>query len=454
MGIQRRSLFKAGALGFGGLATGAVLSGCGNNEGSLGDDSQPTATGANGAVTAITVATATTPWLDGYKAIIAEYEKATGVKVTLRDFPFDGLQTQQVNAIQQQSNAFDVFQVNEGWVGQFYSQGWLRPLKEIDPDFAWDDGIADFDGLSRWDEERQSTSPDGEVVALPLNGNIHVLAYRKDIYDELGLTPPTTWDEAITNGKAAMEAGLSKYGYVTRGQGAPGGNSVTFDFSCVLHSYGAEWINDPGTDWTSSIATPEGEAAMAKYLELLEIGPANPQTIDQAAVIAAIQSGDALQGHMVVAVAPQFEDPDKSNVVGKIGYAEVPGGPKGPRPISGAWTFGVPTGLPDDRSKAALHFMQWITSKEAQTSWAQKGGVITRADVLDAIGDDQPQLAAMRDSLPDVHQGIRYPFGQAVLQSTEVNLNKIVAGQSGITDGLKAISDDIDAAVSKAGLGK
>ena len=47
---------------------------------------------------------------------------------------------------------------------------------------------------------------------------------------------------------------------------------------------------------------------MAKYLELLKLGPANPQTVDQAGVIAAMQSGDALQGHMVVSIAPQLED--------------------------------------------------------------------------------------------------------------------------------------------------
>ncbi|WP_077685734.1 extracellular solute-binding protein [Tessaracoccus aquimaris] len=456
MEFQRRSFLRAGLIGAGGLATGALVTACGNNDGMMGESAAPTSSGGGGggsAVKAITVATATTPWLDSYKAIVAEYEKATGVKVTLQDFPFDGLQTQQITAMQQGSNAFDVFQINEGWVGQFYGQSWMRPLKEIDPSFEWDPGIAEFDGLGRWDSKLQITSADGEVVALPLNGNIHILAYRKDLYDKMGLKPPTTWDEAIANGKRAVQEGLCKYGYVTRGQGAPGGNSVTFDFSAVLHSYGAEWIDNPGTDWTSGITTPAAEEAAAKYQELLALGPANPQTIDQAAVIAAMQSGDALQGHMVVAIAPQLENQDKSNVAGMIGYAPVPAGPERRSPISGAWTFGVPAGLPDDRAKAGLDFMKWITSKEAQTSWAKGGGVITRSDVLDEVGSEIPQLGAMRDSLADVHQGIRFPFGHALLASTEVNLNKIVAGQSSIPDGFKVIADDTAKAVTEAGLG-
>ena len=55
--------------------------------------------------------------------------------------------------------------------------------------------------------------------------------------------------------------------------------------------------------------------------------------------------------------------------------------------------------------------------------------------------------------LADVHQGIRFPFGHALLASTEVNLNKIVAGQSSIPDGFKVIADDTAKAVTEAGLG-
>lgn len=449
MGIQRRSVLTMGAVGLGSLATGGLLTACGNNTGTLGGGSAPS---SGSKVTEIVVATATTPWLDGYKAIVAEYEKASGVKVTLKPFPFDGLQTQQVNAIQQKSNAFDVFQINEGWVGQFYGQGWLTPLKEIDPAFSWDNGIASYDGLSRWDSKRQVTAESGEIVALPLNGNIHVLAYRKDIYDKLGLQPPTTFQQAIENGKRAVQAGLCKFGYVTRGQGSAGTISVTFDFSAVLHGDGVEWVKKPGEDWTPMIATPEAEAAMSTYLDLLKLGPANPQTIDQAAVIAAMQSGDALQGHMVVAIAPQLEDPNKSKVAGQIGYAVVPGGSAGPRPVSGAWTFGVPVGLPHDRALAALDFMKWITGREAQTTWGKSGGIITRSDVLGEIGSSQPHLAAVQKSLPYVHQGVRFTFGPKMLQSTDVNLNKIVAGQSSISDGLKQIASDITAAVKDAGL--
>lgn len=451
--ISRRTALMAA---FAGITAPALASCSSNNQGSLGGGASPAASASVGGskVTELTVATATTPWLDGYKAIVADYEKQTGVKVTLKPFPFDGLQTQQINAVQQKSNAFDVFQINEGWVGQFYGQGWLTPLKQIDPGFTWDSGVASFAGLSRWDAAQKVTSESGEVVALPLNGNIQLLAYRKDLYEKMGLQPPTTFDEAIANGKRAVAEGLAKYGYTARGQGAPGGNSVTFDFSTVLHGYGVEYVAKPGVDWTPTIAGPDAQSAMAKYLELLKLGPANPQTVDQAGVIAAMQSGDTLQGHMVAAVAPQLADPNKSKVAGKIGYAIVPGGPAGSAPISGAWTMGVPVGLPGDRAQAALAFMKWLVSKPVQTKWGNAGGVITRSDVLGELGKagTHPDLAAMEASLPKVHAGVRFVFGTKLLQSTEVNFNKIVAGQVSIAEGMTQVATDLTAAVKEAGL--
>ncbi|MHB1009262.1 MAG: hypothetical protein ACYC1E_08540, partial [Propionibacteriaceae bacterium] len=79
-----------------------------------------------------------------------------------------------------------------------------------------------------------------------------------------------------------------------------------------------------------------------------------------------------------------------------------------------------------------------------------------RSDVLSELGQSgkHPELAAMEASLPKVHAGVRYPFGAKLLQSTEVNFNKIVAGQSSIPDGMKQVSSDIAAAVKEAGLGK
>jgi hypothetical protein len=108
----------------------AGLTGCGGGgSGALGGGNK------GGKVTELIVPTNRSPWLPAYREVAAQYEKESGVKVTLREFPYDGLRTQMANAIQNKSAAFDLFQLDEPWTGQFYDNNWVAPLADIDPAF-------------------------------------------------------------------------------------------------------------------------------------------------------------------------------------------------------------------------------------------------------------------------------------------------------------------------------
>jgi multiple sugar transport system substrate-binding protein len=442
--VTRRTLLKYGVSI---PALAAFLSSCGGgNTGSLGSSSdQPT----------LSVATNQSPWLSSYQKIVEVYQQETGRRVELRIFPFAGLLTQQINAIQNRSNAFDIFQVNEGWTGQFYDNEWLIPLREVDSGFEWDPQVISYDAVGRWDAKQRITSEDGEPLALPMNGNIHVFTYRKDIYDKLGLEPPATFDDAVANGRRAQAEGLVKYGYTSRGQGDIGGYAATFDFGPLLHGYGGDWFVAPGEDWTPRINDAAGQAAMEKFLELLSLGPAQPQSIGQVEMQSLMQSGEALQAHMVTATAFPLDDPKGSRVVDKIGYAVVPAGGAGVvAPMSGTWVLGIPTGLPEDRQQAAMHFLDWLMSKDAQMRWAELGNTVTRQDVYESDLAEEKRfryMAAVAASTPDVHPGIRYPFSQQMLQTTERWITEIVSDQLTVTKGLDLIATEINKAAQDAG---
>lgn len=419
-----------------GLATtvvvGGLLAGCAPaSESNSGDAAK--------AVTELSIATAETPWLEGYKKIAAEYEAETGVKVTLTAFPFDGLLTQQANAAQSGSNAFDLFQINEQWVGQFYDNEWVQPLTDIDPDFSWDPNLMSFDGVGQWDAEARVTSPDGEAYSLPMNGNIQLFMYREDIYEDLGLSVPTTWEETLANGKKAQEAGAVENGYVLRGKAG-----ATFDFSGFLFAEGGTWLTDPaGGDWTPSIDTAEAKKALEQFQALAAIGPAAPQTIGQAEATSLMQSGSVLASTLPTAVSAPLEDEAASTVAGKIGYAVAPG----KTPITGTWTMGVPTGLPTERAEAAYDFMTWLTSQETMQKWAGYGGVTVRTD----LDSDRADLKAQVESAPYAHAGLRYPFTPDMLAVTEPILGEVVAGTMSVDDALAAMQSGVTKVVEEAG---
>lgn len=440
---RRRFLRTAAGAGLSIPALSALSACGGGGGGSLGSGSSGGS--GDGEVTELVVPTAETPWLDSYREIIADYEEQSGITVTLKTFPFEGLLTQQANAIQQQSDAFDVFQINERWTGQFYANGWVQPLTSIDPDFSWDDALMSFDGVGRWDADRNLTSPDGEVMALPINGNILLFTYRKDLYDELGLEVPETWDDVVANGQAALDAGAVKHGYVLRGK------TPSFDFESVLQSYGGDWFADDGS-WTPTANSEEGREALEMFIRMAELGPDQPQTVAQAEAVSLMQSGEALQAALVVAAAVPLEDPDASLVAGNVGYAVVPSGPVARTPVSGTWVLGIPAGLPENRARAAYDFITWLTSQEAMQAWAGYGGVPTRTDVLtDDLAAERPELQAMIDSNEYISAPFRYPFQAQMLQSTRQHLGEAVGGSTGIEDALGAIDDDLTGIVEESG---
>jgi multiple sugar transport system substrate-binding protein len=445
--LTRRS-FLWGAAGAG----LAALSGCssGGGGGALGGGGA-----GGGKVTELVVPTNKSPWLNAYKKVAAQYQEQHGIRITLREFPYDGLRTQQVNAVQRKNFPFDVFQLDEPWTGQFYDSGWVTPLKQIDASFGLDPEVLTYDSLPFWDKAQRTSAAGGDLVGLPLNGNVDLFIYRKDLYDELGLKVPTTWDEAAANARAGQQSGKIRYGHIMRTQAAAGGAATTYEFMHIFYSYGANWFVDEGKDWTPAVNTPEAVAATETYKQLAQLGHAQPQTIGQAEAIALMQGGQALQTHVVAAAAADLVNPDKSQVADKLGFAVVPAGAAGkPTPTSGVWSLCIPAGLAAERAQAALGFIGWMLSRETQLAFTQNGGIPTRRDTYGASGlpaTTASYLPAVGDSTPHARRHIRYVFAAAMLEVTERTLGQINAGTLAVKAGLDQMQRELTKVVRDAG---
>ena len=70
--------------------------------------------------------------------------------------------------------------------------------------------------------------------------------------------------------------------------------------------------------------------------------------------------------------APPIEDPNASRVVGKIGYALVPAGPKGQ--YSSTYGDGIGIAQTSTKKEAAYLYCQWAVSKTMGARLLQSGG--------------------------------------------------------------------------------
>lgn len=440
------------------VAVGAMVIGMtacsGGNKGSLGGGATE---GASGPVTLV-VPTSQAPWNPAYAKLVQEYQKETGNKVELRPFPNPDVKTQQLNDIQSQKHTFDVFQVNGSDLGQFNESGLLQPLNEIDPSYKMDSHIYSFGNLAKWDSGTKSFSESGKIVDVPFSGNLDIFVYRKDIYEKLGLKVPKTWPEVIANSEKIAAANAAKYPIAFRTQGIPGASANTFDFQALLGAAGGGWYASPGTDWKPTADTAAGIQAATWMRELAKFGPEAVSTIGQAQVIAELQNGNAAQSFLVAAAAAQLESESNSNEAGNFGYAPLPLAPDGKAaPGTGIWFLGVPAGLPKERAQAALDYITWMTSKKAQSLFAQNGGIPIRDDyATDGISASQKEaLSAYSETagkLPGASTSIWYPFATDMLNITEPGLESIAAGTVTPEEGMKQMQSALEAMVTKLNL--
>lgn len=403
---------------------------------------------ANANVTKITVNTNVSPWVEAYKKLILDYTQETGVQVDLRVVPYPEMRPLLVQDIQASSRTFDVYQYDELFAHEFAANKWVTPLKEINPKFSLDPNIGSYGNFMFWNAAKKISDPKGTVVSLPLNGNTNVWLYRKDIYAQLNLKVPTTWDEVLANAEKIKQANVIKYPYIMRTQATPSGSSITYDMAHIMASYGAKFFKAEGVDWSPAVTSKEAIAAATTMRKLVKYGPEATNTIGQAQVIAAMLAGEAAQGHTVFAAANQMNNPALSKVAGKIGFAVMPKGCAecNPGVVSGTFALSVPAGLSSERQLAAYNYINWVLSKKAQTKFAEYGGIPTRTDVIAAANLTSTQrdyLDVYQQGMKFVSPNVRYLFSAQMLSATETRFAAIAAGTLEPQAGMRELSSDI-----------
>lgn len=395
------------------------------------------------------------PWLDGFAKIAALYQKETGNKVTLDVNPYAGSMEKQRNAVHAARSEYDILIINGIFYPEMYQGGFLEPLKEIDPNFKLDPQIYTFDDTLWYDSKTKTVNrKTGDLLTIPVNPNITMMFYRKDLYKEHGLKIPTTWDELLANAKVLNDP-PKMIGMVQRA--ARGTISVTWDYWPYLNSYGGSLFRDESNgDFFVTLNSPEALKALDMYLKIAkEVGPKNPASMDQAALIQYMVTGRAAHAILPVAAQSQMDDPNKSAVVGKIGYMNLPHAPGfKSAPALGHWLAGIPKNIPQANKVAALAFLNWFQKPETQIEYAKLGGSPVSAAAYEGAFADKPEnryMVTMRNALPTARRMWTIPEGAAIVAVTEVGLNRAVAGEISPAEALNSMAADIEKIMSDAG---
>ncbi|MEM7023938.1 MAG: extracellular solute-binding protein, partial [Pseudomonadota bacterium] len=179
----------------------------------------------------ITILINNSPWYEGFEAVVEQYEADTGNTVEIDRTPYPGVLEKARNAVRGEESPYDLVNLDNGWVVEFYSGGFLTPLTDVDPDFELAPEIVTAGDSIYWNAEKNwPTSDGGTLMAFSPNANAHLWYYRTDQIDEA----PETWDDVFEN-CAALHSPPDVYGAVQRGER---GNPIRFAFMPHMLGHG------------------------------------------------------------------------------------------------------------------------------------------------------------------------------------------------------------------------
>jgi multiple sugar transport system substrate-binding protein len=295
------------------------------------------------------------PWIEVLEKQIPEFESLSGMKVKWETLP--EIQARQKLTVEMTagSSGVDAFFTSlHVEKKRFWKAGWYQALNRFledksltSPDYDWNDFVGGA--------KSQVTQPDGSISALPAFVDPWVLFYRKDLYAQKAWKPPKTLAEMEQHAQG-FHAPPGLYGFVARG--LKNANAPAWDW--VLFSMGGNFQTKEGK---ASIDTKEAVAAMDYYAGMLRrFAPPGVVNFNWYECSAAFMQGQVALYFDGVNFANQFEDPAKSKIAGKVGYAVLPAGPGGHfSPIFGT---GMAVSANSRNKEAAYLFIQWATNKQ------------------------------------------------------------------------------------------
>lgn len=324
-------------------------------------------------------------YADALLELIPDFEQLTGIKVTCEIYSQDEFMQKRLIDLSSGAGVFDIVMMDQAVV-QYARSNWIVSLDEYlnDPRFV---NVAEYDIDDFFASFLDEGNVDGKLYAIPVTGETQILYYRKDIFEEKGVQVPQTFDELYETA-ILLNDPSNMAGMLLRGQ-----KIHTCWNSCgFVWSYGGRIFDDPMNPTKALFDSPEAAEAIAMYAKILQdAGPLGVGNYTWYECVADFQQGKAAMYLDASVFMGGIEDPDKSVVAGKVGYAPMLKGPAGSYANSLTWALSM-SSTSKNKTGAAL-FLMWATGKEVSTEIGARSGLFARQSVLnsDALRKNYPK---------------------------------------------------------------
>lgn len=360
------------------LVTGCGANNSASNESKPAEPSSPAAPAENpaskdsGAGIELVVASVNNGPMVTMQELSEQFAKLTGIKVKYVMLTENDIRSKIQQDVAVGGGQFDLVTLGTNDIGAYLDNGWTTQLQPLfDKMNAQDKAAYDFDDLIKANIPAYSSAKNG-LAAIPLYGESTMVMYRKDLFEQAGLTMPEepTWEQIYGFAKKLHDPSKNIVGMALRGK--PGYGENMYTFGTILYAYGAQWFD---MNWKPQLQTKEMKAAWEFYKKLEnETGAKDVTSNGYTETLNLMASGKAAIYYDATVSAAVFEG-EKSAIKGKVGYALSPSGPgKGNTQTIGGW--GLAITAKTKHMEEAFKYLAWVTGKEYVELVAKEKGWI------------------------------------------------------------------------------
>ena len=399
-----------------------------------------------------------------------KWEELTGIKVKVIEVPTAEMFTKILQEHRAGTGAYDALNVIPSWMPDLVKAG---ALEELDPYVDKYGYRAELDNIAPTYRDNQM-KVDGKIYGFPDDGDLFVLYYRKDLFEDpenqaefkakhgYDLGPPQTWEQYAQIGQFITD----KYAPEIYGAGQFRGPAYGIWLFEERYRVEGGRFFDPET----MRAQINGEIGVKAYEGMRSDNAFMPPGVETWGFVEALSS--FLAGDIAMTISwPPFgrwaagygTDEEalswvpKSTIADKVGYALPPGGTP---QLAAGFSLSVASG--SKNKEAAYLFIQWLNSEETSLQRVQlpyalrdpfRESHFTNEEYLSRWADADKYLATLRagadTGLLDLSILQIDKYEEALRQS----ITRLWAGEDA-----KAILDDVaaqwDALTDRIGVDK
>ncbi|HEV8389338.1 MAG TPA: extracellular solute-binding protein [Dongiaceae bacterium] len=410
------------------------------------------------------------PYADAMIADLDNFKSLTGMEVTYDIFPEDVYFDKGTAALSSGSSEYDAFMTGAYMTWTYGPAGWIEDLNDYikdadktNPNYNWDDVLPGLRASTAWNgvPGGELGSADAKQWCIPWGYELNNISYNQKMFAKAGVKPPKNLPEMVeVSAKLTKDLG-GPYGVGVRGSRSWA--TIHPGFLSGYSNYGQRDFTVTDGKLKAAMNTKESKAYHELWVKMIQdSGPKNWSTYTWYQVGTDLGAGASAM-IFDADILGYFMNGGDNKEKGNIGYAPFAANPSASAPTPNVWIWSLALSSYSGQKDAAWYFMQWASSVEHDLFGARKMDFVNpvRASVWKdeefrgRIDKSYPGYLNQHDtSAPGakIYFTAQPLFFDLTTQWAET-LQKMVAKQVPVDEGLDQLAASVDKQLKDAGLG-